>query len=158
MCFRIESFRGKIPLSVLLFFCFNIDCIVIKKAPGTARGPNTDLTDFYMFKTKRNNVAFVMNLAGLTQSQSGPNYTPLSNDFVYQIHVDNDGDAKEDLTFQFVTGFRYVNNGIFLFFFFSFLFFFLKENNRSWHRDSDQWSADSDSCCTHCTRRVANRT
>lgn len=41
----------------------------------------------------------------------GPNYNPLNNDYVYQIHVDNDGDAVEDLTFQFVTGSRMINNG-----------------------------------------------
>jgi hypothetical protein len=41
----------------------------------------------------------------------GPNYTPINNDFVYQIHIDNDGDAQEDITFQFITGYRYVNSG-----------------------------------------------
>jgi len=81
-------------------------------APGTARGPSTDLTDFYMFQTRRaGNVAFVMNVAGLIQSQAGPNYNPLNTEHVYQIHIDNDGDAKEDITFQFIPGYRYANNG-----------------------------------------------
>ena len=81
------------------------------EAPGTARGPHTDLTDFYMFMTRRGNVALIANVAGLSQSQAGPNYNPLNNEFIYQIHVDNDGDALEDITFQFLTGYRYVNNG-----------------------------------------------
>ena len=82
------------------------------EAPGTARGPHTDLTDFYMFLTARGNVALVVNVAGLSQSQAGPNYNPLSNDFVYQIHIDNNGDGYEDKTFQFLTGYRYANNGL----------------------------------------------
>ena len=82
------------------------------EAPGTARGPSTDLTDLYMFQTRRNgNVALVMNVAGLIQSQAGPNYNPLATDHVYQIHIDNNGDAKEDITFQFIPGYRYANNG-----------------------------------------------
>ena len=47
----------------------------------------------------------------MSQSQAGPNYNPLNDDFVYQIHIDNDGDAYEDLTLQFVPGHRMVNNG-----------------------------------------------
>jgi hypothetical protein len=64
-----------------------------------------------MFMTARGKVALVMNIAGLSQSQAGPNYTPINNDYIYQIHIDNDGDAREDITFQFVTGYRYANNG-----------------------------------------------
>lgn len=81
------------------------------EAPGTARGPSSDLTDLYMFMTSRDNVALVMNVNGLTQSQGGPNYNPLDNSHVYQLHIDNDFDAHEDITFQFVAGSRYINNG-----------------------------------------------
>ena len=81
------------------------------QAPGTARGPSSDLADLYMFKTQRNKVALVMNVNGLMQSQAGPNYNPLNNDHVYQFHIDNDEDAKEDITFQFVAGSRLINGG-----------------------------------------------
>lgn len=52
-----------------------------------------------------------MNVNGLIQSQAGPNYNPLNDDYVYQIHIDNDGDAREDLTLQFIPGSRLANNG-----------------------------------------------
>jgi hypothetical protein len=81
------------------------------EAPGTARHPHSDLTDFYMFNTQRGNVGIVMNVAGLIQSQAGPNYNPVSTDFLYNIHVDNNGDGVEDITFQFMMGYRYINNG-----------------------------------------------
>ena len=94
-------------------------CIVLPRAsgsshseaPGTARAPTTDLTDFYTFMTRRGNVAFVLNTRAFQQSQGGPNYSPLSNDVVYNIHVDRDGDAREDVTFQFLFGTRLANNG-----------------------------------------------
>ena len=37
----------------------------------------------------------------LQDPYGGPNYFALDPSRVYEIHVDNDGDAKEDLTFQF---------------------------------------------------------
>ena len=70
------------------------------------------MTDFYLFKTRTpSHVALIANVAGLIQSQAGPNYNPLNDDYVYQIHIDNDGDAYEDLTLQFIPGSRMVNNG-----------------------------------------------
>merc|ERR1739848_783403 len=85
------------------------------EAPGTAKGPRADLTDVYAFKSRKTGrgdyVALVMNVGVLQQSQAGPNYNPLDTDFVYQFHIDNNGDAVEDLTFQFVIGERFNNDG-----------------------------------------------
>merc|ERR1739848_59591 len=85
------------------------------EAPGTAKGPRADLTDVYAFKSRETGrgdyVALVMNVGGLQQSQAGPNYNPLDTDFVYQFRIDNNGDAVEDLTFQFVIGERFNNDG-----------------------------------------------
>ena len=37
----------------------------------------------------------------LQSPAGGPNYFTMDSDALYEIHVDNDGDANEDLTFQF---------------------------------------------------------
>ena len=37
----------------------------------------------------------------LQDPYGGPNYFALDPNALYEIHVDNDGDAREDLTFQF---------------------------------------------------------
>ena len=42
----------------------------------------------------------------LQDPYGGPNYFTLDPDALYEIHVDNDGDAREDLTFRF----RFENN------------------------------------------------
>ena len=46
-------------------------------------------------------VTLIANYLPLQEPYGGPNYFILDNDAVYEIHVDNDGDAVEDLTFQF---------------------------------------------------------
>ena len=43
-------------------------------------------------------------MKGLQDTLAGPNYHPLPSDFVFNLHVDNTGDAVEDVTFQFVPG------------------------------------------------------
>ena len=63
---------------------------------------------FRSYETGRQDfVTLVMNINGLQETQAGPNYSPISSDFVYNIHVENSGDAVEDLTFQFVPGARF---------------------------------------------------
>ncbi len=52
-------------------------------------------------------VTFIATINGLQETQAGPNYSPIASDFVYNIHVENTGDAVEDITFQFVAGARY---------------------------------------------------
>lgn len=46
-------------------------------------------------------VTFVANYSPLQDPYGGPNYFALDQDAVYEIHVDNNGDAVEDVTFQF---------------------------------------------------------
>ena len=76
-----------------------------REAPGITETPKIDGTDFYMFRSYApNRDKFVTFLANYIPDQgpySGPNYFTMDPDAVYEIHVDNDGDAVEDLTFQF---------------------------------------------------------
>jgi hypothetical protein len=48
----------------------------------------------------------IANYQPLQDAYGGPNYFKLDPNALYEIHVDNNGDAKEDLTFQF----RFQNN------------------------------------------------
>ena len=76
-----------------------------REAPAIAGMPRVDATDFYMFRSYEPGRAdYVTLIANYLPDQSpygGPNYYKLDNDAIYEIHIDNDGDAKEDLTFQF---------------------------------------------------------
>jgi len=76
-----------------------------REAPGIAKTPRVDGTDFYMFRSyeagRSNYVTFLANYIGLEDVYGGPNFFTLDEDAVYEIHVDNNGNGVEDLTFQF---------------------------------------------------------
>jgi len=76
-----------------------------REAPNITRMPAVDSTDFYMFNSyEPGRAAYVTLLADyipLQDPYGGPNYFALDPTALYEIHVDSDGDAKEDLTFQF---------------------------------------------------------
>jgi Domain of unknown function (DUF4331) len=76
-----------------------------REAPGITKTPKLDGTDFYMFRSyetgRSSFVTLVANYIPLQDPYGGPNYYALDTDAVYEIHVDNNADAREDITFQF---------------------------------------------------------
>ncbi len=76
-----------------------------REAPMITESPKLDGTDFYMFSSyeygREGYVTLIANYLPLQDSYGGPNYFQLDDDALYEIHVDNDGDAVEDITFQF---------------------------------------------------------
>ncbi len=76
-----------------------------REAPFITEQPKVDATDFYMFHSyepgRVGYVTLVANYVPLQAPYGGPNYFSLDPDALYEIHVDNNGDAKEDITFQF---------------------------------------------------------
>ena len=86
-----------------------------REAPGIAGKPRKDGTDMYMFRSyepgREKFVTLIANYLPLQAPYGGPNYFPLDNDGVYEIHVDNDGDAVENMTFQFDFNTALANKG-----------------------------------------------
>lgn len=76
-----------------------------REAPFITQQPKVDATDFYMFNSyeagRADFVTLVANYVPLQDGYGGPNYFALDPSALYEIHVDNNGDAKEDITFQF---------------------------------------------------------
>ncbi|CDS50518.1 FIG00729359: hypothetical protein [Polaromonas sp. CG9_12] len=76
-----------------------------REAPFITTAPKVDGTDFYMFNSyeagKTGNVTMIANYLPLQDAYGGPNYFSLDPNALYEIHLDNNGDGKEDLTFQF---------------------------------------------------------
>jgi hypothetical protein len=74
-----------------------------------------DATDFYIFRSyepgRENYVTLIANYQPLQDPYGGPNYFTLDPEALYEIHVDNDGDAKEDLTFRFRFDTALANDG-----------------------------------------------
>jgi hypothetical protein len=76
-----------------------------REAPGITKMPKVDGTDFYMFRSYEPGrgayVTFLANYQGLQGPSDGPNYYTMDPDAIYEISIDNNGDASEDITFQF---------------------------------------------------------
>ncbi len=79
-----------------------------REAPLVTEMPKVDGTDFYMFRSyepgREGYVTLVANYLPLQDPYGGPNYFDLDPDAFYDIHVDDDGDGVEDVTFRFKFG------------------------------------------------------
>ena len=74
-----------------------------REAPITALDRTADVTDWYAFVSydNPNNVTFILNVDPLLEPANGPNYFPFDPNVLYEMHVDNDQDGLDDVTFQF---------------------------------------------------------
>ena len=76
-----------------------------REAPGITEKPKVDGTDFYLFRSyepgREGFVTFVADYVPLQDPYGGPNYFTLDPRARYEIKIDNDGDAREDITFRF---------------------------------------------------------
>ncbi|WP_088287311.1 DUF4331 domain-containing protein [Ideonella sp. A 288] len=76
-----------------------------REAPFITTAPKVDGTDLYLFNSyepgRAGYVTLIANYQPLQAPYGGPNYFAMDPNALYEIHVDHNGDAKEDLTFQF---------------------------------------------------------
>jgi Domain of unknown function (DUF4331) len=76
-----------------------------KEAPFITGQPKVDGTDFYMFRSyesgRQDYVTLLANYQPFQDPQGGPNFNQFDENALYEIHIDNNGDAEDDLTFQF---------------------------------------------------------
>ena len=76
-----------------------------REAPFVTQSPKVDATDFYMFRSYEAGrgayTTLVTDYVPLQDAYGGPNYFTMDPQALYEIHIDNNGDGKEDLTFQF---------------------------------------------------------
>jgi hypothetical protein len=76
-----------------------------REAPFLTNAPKVDGTDFYMFRSyasgRQDYVTLIADFIPFQDPQGGPNFYQFDQNALYEIHVDNNGDAKEDISFQF---------------------------------------------------------
>ena len=74
-----------------------------REAPLISLDPEVDGTDFYMFRSPDNpdTITFIMSYTPLEAPEGGPNYYKFAEDpAVYKLNVDNNGDAEEDIVYE----------------------------------------------------------
>ena len=88
-----------------------------REAPLIAQDPMADNTDVYAWRNADDpsKVTLIANFVPLQKPDGGPNFYGFDPNVIYEVHVDNNGDAVEDITFQwrFTTEVR--NPGTFLY-------------------------------------------
>jgi hypothetical protein len=72
-----------------------------REAPLIAGDPRADNTDLYAFVSpdKTDSVTIVSNWIPFEEPNGGPNYYPFAEHTQYQVHIDNNGDGKPDVTY-----------------------------------------------------------
>jgi len=86
-----------------------------REAPFITTVPKVDATDFYMFRSYESGrgdyVTMIANYQPLQDAYGGPNYFAMDPNALYEIHIDNDGDARENISLQFRFQNALANNG-----------------------------------------------
>ncbi|MEV6633135.1 DUF4331 domain-containing protein [Actinoplanes sp. NPDC051470] len=74
-----------------------------REAPEISKDPVADSSDLYAFVSPDHpdTVTLIANYVPLQPPASGPNFFEFGDDVLYEIHIDSNGDARPDLTYQF---------------------------------------------------------
>jgi hypothetical protein len=74
-----------------------------REAPEISKDPVADSTDVYAFVSpdRPRAVTLIANYIPLQEPAGGPNFYEFGDDVLYEIHIDNTGDGRADITYQF---------------------------------------------------------
>ncbi|MGZ3932504.1 MAG: DUF4331 family protein, partial [Bacteroidia bacterium] len=74
-----------------------------REAPLIANDPLADNTDLYAFRSPddTNKVTIIANYVPLQLPQGGPNYASFGTNIRYEIHIENNATAGDDITYRF---------------------------------------------------------
>src|SRR3954447_10119194 len=74
-----------------------------REAPEIAKDPVADSADLYAFVSPDapSMVTILANYVPLQGPAGGPNFFEFGVDVLYEIHIDNNGDGRADITYQF---------------------------------------------------------
>ena len=88
-----------------------------REAPLIAGAPQYDNTDVYAFVSpdKPNTTTLIANWIPFENPAGGPNFYQFATDGLYDINIDNNGDAKPDITYRWVFSTTYQSKDTFLY-------------------------------------------
>ncbi len=74
-----------------------------REAPEISKDPVADSTDVYAFVSpdQPGTVTLIANYIPLQGPAGGPNFYEFGEDVLYEIHIDNNGDGRADISYQF---------------------------------------------------------
>jgi Domain of unknown function (DUF4331) len=106
---RDRTMKTRLPLALLLTAALGLSLLVPtgasshREAPLITEDPVADNTDVYAFVSpdRPDSVTLIANWIPFEEPAGGPNFYNFGEDVLYEINVDSDGDAKDDVSFEF---------------------------------------------------------
>jgi Domain of unknown function (DUF4331) len=88
-----------------------------REAPEISKDPVADSTDVYAFVSpdRPDTVTLITNYIPLEDPAGGPNFFEFGDDVLYRINIDNNGDGRRDVTYEFRFSTRVGNPNSFLY-------------------------------------------
>src|SRR3954451_7170997 len=88
-----------------------------REAPLISADPLADNTDVYAFVSPDapDTVTLIANWIPLEAPGGGPNFYKFGDDVLYRINIDNDGDAEDDIVYEFRFKSQVLNKNTFLY-------------------------------------------
>jgi len=88
-----------------------------REAPEISKDPVADSSDLYAFISPDHpdTATLIANYVPLQTPAAGPNFFEFGDDVLYEIHIDNDGDGRADITYQFRFVTKLRDNNTFLY-------------------------------------------
>jgi Domain of unknown function (DUF4331) len=95
LCLLALSFTG--------FWILRTNASSHREAPLISNDPQADNTDVYAFISpdRPDTVTMIANYVPLEEPAGGPNFASFGDDVLYALHVDNNGDGSDDVSFEF---------------------------------------------------------
>ncbi len=104
----MRKLRVLLVLAATFFLCQLLSGANHREAPITALDPKADITDVYAFRSYDGGsiprVTMILCVDPFLDPANGPNWFPFDPEIQYEIKVDNNNDAVEDIVFQFRFG------------------------------------------------------
>jgi hypothetical protein len=88
-----------------------------REAPEISKDPVADSTDLYAFVSPDapDTVTLIANYLPLQGPAGGPNFYEFGDDVLYEIHIDNNGDGRAEISYQFRFSTTITNKDTFLY-------------------------------------------
>jgi hypothetical protein len=88
-----------------------------REAPEISKDPVADSTDVYAFVSpdQPDTVTLIANYVPLQEPAGGPNFYEFGEDILYEIHIDTNGNAEPDISYQFAFRTEITNPATFLY-------------------------------------------
>jgi hypothetical protein len=114
---HLYSLMAIVMAAVFLAMGLPVSASSHREAPLISGDPKVDATDLYAFISPddKNSVTLIANYIPFEEPAGGPNFFSFDDNALYEIKVDNNGDAIPDVTYQFQFKTTVQNPGTFLY-------------------------------------------